>query len=234
MPGATGIGYTVPAITNATGYTWTFPAGASIVGGANTNSVTVDFSMFAVSGNITVYGTNNCGNGTVSPSLALTMLITPQTPIITNIGTILTSDAPAGNQWYYQGNIIPGATSQTDTATQNGIYWDVVTLNGCSSAPSNQIDIFQVGINPDQGSAISVYPVPNDGLFTLSITRASTGSYTLSVLDNLGVEVYFQKVVSVIGTINKVIDLRPIPSGLYTLIIRNNDNQVVRKILVNK
>ena len=232
--GATGIGYTVPAITNATGYTWTFPAGASIVGGANTNSVTVDFSMFAVSGNITVYGTNNCGNGTVSPSLALTMLITPQTPIITNIGTILTSDAPAGNQWYYQGNIIPGATSQTDTATQNGIYWDVVTLNGCSSAPSNQIDIFQVGINPDQGSAISVYPVPNDGLFTLSITRASTGSYTLSVLDNLGVEVYFQKVVSVIGTINKVIDLRPIPSGLYTLIIRNNDNQVVRKILVNK
>jgi len=232
--GATGIVYSVPAITNATGYVWTFPAGATIVSGANTNNVTVDFSMSAVSGNITVYGTNSCGNGTVSPSFALTMLTTPQTPIITNVGPILTSDAPAGNQWYYQGTIIPGATNQTDTATQNGIYWDVVTLNGCSSAPSNQIDIVVIGINSNQGPGISVYPVPNDGRFTLSINSASKESFTVSVINNLGVEVYFQKDVSITGTVNMVIDLRPIPSGIYTLIVRNSENQVIRKILVSK
>jgi hypothetical protein len=232
--GATGIVYSVTAIMNATGYVWTFPAGATIVSGANTNNVTVDFSMSAVSGNITVYGTNSCGNGTVSPSFALTMLTTPQTPIITNVGPILTSDAPAGNQWYYQGTIIPGATNQTDTATQNGIYWDVVTLNGCSSAPSNQIDIVVIGINSNQDPGISVYPVPNDGRFTLSINSASKESFTVSVINNLGVEVYFQKDVSITGTVNMVIDLRPIPSGIYTLIVRNSENQVIRKILVSK
>jgi hypothetical protein len=232
--GVTGIGYNVPAITGATGYVWTLPAGAAITSGANTNNITVDFSMSAVSGNIAVYGTNNCGNGTVSPSFTLTMLITPQTPVITNVGPILTSDAPAGNQWYYQGTMIPGATNQSYTATQDGLYWVVVTLNGCPSAPSNEINIVEIGINPNQGSGISVYPVPNDGRFTISITSASTESFTLSVVNNLGVEVYLQKDVSVAGTIDKVIDLRPIPSGIYTLIIRNSENQVVRKIIVNK
>jgi hypothetical protein len=232
--GVTGIGYNVPAITGATGYVWTLPAGATIASGANTNNITVDFSMSAVSGNITVYGTNSCGNGTVSPSLTLTMLTTPQTPVITNVGPILTSDAPAGNQWYYQGTMIPGATNQSYMATQDGLYWVVVTLNGCPSAPSNEINIVEIGINPNQGSGISVYPVPNDGRFTISITSASTESFTLSVVNNLGVEVYLQKDVSVTGTIDKVIDLRPIPSGIYTLIIRNSENQVVRKIIVNK
>jgi hypothetical protein len=232
--GVTGIGYTVPAITGATGYMWTFPAGATIVSGANTNNVIVDFSMSAVSGNIAVYGTNTCGNGNVSPSFALTMLTAPQTPVITNIGPVLTSDAPAGNQWYYNGNIIPGATNQSYTATQNGLYWVVVTLNGCPSTPSNEINIVTIGINPDQELGISVYPVPNDGKFTISITTPSKESFTLRVLNNLGVEIYLQKDVSVTGSVDKVVDLRPVPSGIYTLIIRNSENQIVRKILVNK
>jgi hypothetical protein len=232
--GVTGIGYTVPAITDATGYMWSLPAGATIVSGANTNSIVVDFSMFAVSGNITVYGTNNCGNGTVSPSFVLTMLTTPQTPVITLSGDTLTSDAPAGNQWYLDGTLIPGATNQSYVAAANGIYTDIVTLNGCSSALSNQIQVIVIGINPNQGPEISVYPVPNDGKFTISITSASTESFTLSVINNLGVEVYLQKDVAVAGTVDKLIDLRPVPSGIYTLIIRNSQNQVIRKILVNK
>jgi hypothetical protein len=232
--GSAGINYSIPAIAGATGYVWAVPAGATIVSGTNTNNITVNFSMVAVSGDITVYGTNACGIGTVSPALTLTILTTPQTPVITNIGATLTSDAPAGNQWYFEGTLIPGATDQTYIATQNGLYWDIVTLNGCSSASSNQIQIIEIGINPNQGSAITIYPVPNDGRFTISITSASKESFTLSVLNSLGVEVYLQKDVTVTGTVEKVIDLRPIPSGIYSVIIRNSENQVIRKILVNK
>lgn len=232
--GVTGINYSVPLITNATGYMWTVPAGATIINGSNTNNITVNFSMVAVSGNITVYGTNSCGNGTVSPNFALTVLVTPQTPVITNIGLTLTSDAPSGNQWYLNGTMIPGATAQNYVATQNGAYWDIVTLNGCSSAASNTINISEVGLNTNQGAGIVVYPVPNDGKFTVSITSVSTSTYSLSVLNNLGVEVYLQRDVTVTGTIDKVIDLRPVPSGIYTLIIRNSENQVIRKIIVNR
>jgi hypothetical protein len=232
--GTEGIEYSISPVTGATGYVWVVPAGATIVGGANTNDITVNFSMAAVSGDITVYATNACGNGTVSPALALTVLVTPQTPIITGVGATLTSDAPLGNQWYFEGTLIPGATDQTYIATQIGFYWDVVTLNGCSSAASNQIQVTEIGINTLQGTGISVYPVPNDGKFTLSITSASKESLTLSVLNNLGVEIYLQKDVTVTGTVEKVIDLRPVPPGIYSVIIRNSENQVIRKIVVNR
>jgi uncharacterized delta-60 repeat protein len=65
--------YTVPAITNATGYTWTLPAGASIVSGSDTNSITVNFSGTASSGAITVQGSNSCGSGAVSAGYAVTV-----------------------------------------------------------------------------------------------------------------------------------------------------------------
>ena len=71
--GQAGVVYSVPAIANATGYTWTLPAGASITAGSNTNSITVSYSASASSGNITVLGTNACGNGTVSANYAVTV-----------------------------------------------------------------------------------------------------------------------------------------------------------------
>ena len=231
--GSTGIEFSVTAIPGATGYNWTLPAGASIFSGFNTNDIIVDFSMSAVSGAITVAGTNNCGTGTASPALNLTVLVAPQTPVITNVGMTLTSDAPAGNQWYVDGNIIPLAVDQSYVATLPGTYWDVVTLNGCSSAPSNQI-ILPVGINTLQSPGISIYPVPNDGLFKLSITSSSKEAYTVNVLNDLGITVFEQKNIVVSGTTETKIDLRPVPSGTYTLIVRNNENQVVRKIIITK
>ena len=212
---------------------WTLPSGASIASGSNTNSITVDFSAGATSGNMTVYGTNACGNGAASPALAVTVNATPPAPVITQSGLTLSSDAPLGNQWYLDGVLIPGATAQTYVATLPGAYYAIVTLNGCSSAASNTITIV-VGINSPGGPGMSIYPVPNDGQFKVSITSSSSESFTLSVLDNLGVTVYEKKNILVNGTVEKIVDLRPIPSGIYTVILRNADNQVVRKILVNK
>ena len=231
--GSTGIEFSVTAIPGATGYNWTLPAGASIFSGFNTNDIIVDFSMSAASGAMTVAGTNDCGTGNASPALNITVLVAPQTPVITNVGMTLTSDAPAGNQWYVDGNIIPLAVDQSYVATLPGTYWDVVTLNGCSSAPSNQI-ILPVGINTLQSPGISIYPVPNDGLFKLSITSSSKEAYTVNVLNDLGITVFEQKNIVVSGTTETKIDLRPVPSGTYTLIVRNNENQVVRKIIITK
>ena len=70
--GQSGVTYSVPAVGNATGYNWTLPSGATIASGANTNSITVNFSAGASSGNITVFGTNDCGNGGAS-SLYITV-----------------------------------------------------------------------------------------------------------------------------------------------------------------
>ncbi|MEI8204892.1 MAG: immunoglobulin domain-containing protein, partial [Bacteroidota bacterium] len=61
----------------------------------------------------------------------------PPTPVITQVGNVLTSNALVGNQWFNQFGIIVGATNQTYTATIDGDYYDIVTLNGCVSDTSN-------------------------------------------------------------------------------------------------
>ncbi|WP_337967747.1 T9SS sorting signal type C domain-containing protein [uncultured Flavobacterium sp.] len=83
--GQNSVAYSVPAITNATGYTWTLPTGATIATGNNTNSITVNYSSTATSGNVTVKGTNSCGSGsgTVSSNFPVTV---NQLPTTSNAG----------------------------------------------------------------------------------------------------------------------------------------------------
>ena len=58
-----GFTYSVDAISGATGYVWNYTGtGLTISSGENTNAITADFSS-ATSGNLTVTGTNICGNG---------------------------------------------------------------------------------------------------------------------------------------------------------------------------
>jgi hypothetical protein len=62
--------YTVPIINYATSYIWTLPSGAT--GSSTSNSISVDYGISAVSGNITVKGNNTCGNGATS-TIAITV-----------------------------------------------------------------------------------------------------------------------------------------------------------------
>ncbi len=233
--GASGVMYSVVAIANATGYVWTVPAGATIVGSSNTNSITVDFGPAAVSGNITVYGSNSCGNGTVSPNFAVMVNPIPPAPLITISTDILSSNAPSGNQWYLDNIAITGATGQTHVATQSGHYWDVVTLNGCSSDTSNHIYYVVVGIGePNQEGTIAVYPNPSDGLFTLVISTSALQTFNLTVINNLGLTIYASNDIKVNGTVMKTVDLRSAPDGVYSIMLQNNETHVVKKIIINK
>jgi hypothetical protein len=232
--GDAGVNYSVPAITNATGYTWTVPSGASIASGSNTNSIMVDFGAAAVSGNITVLGTNTCGNGGLSPDFPVTVNQVPPAPVITFDGNTLTSDAPAGNQWYLDGTVIPGATGQTHIPTQSGIYTCMVTLNGCSSPASNEINVVMTGI-AEKGidAAVSVYPNPGEGLFTLQIRSGKQETFTIQVFNNLGVMIRELDGIEVKGTVEKVLDLRPAADGIYTVVVRNSNARIVKKVVVN-
>jgi len=236
--GETGVLYSVAPIANATSYFWTIPAGASIVGSSNTNSITVDFGPAAVSGNITVYGTNSCGNGTVSPNFAVMVNPIPPAPVITPgavmAGDTIFSSAPAGNQWYLDGVMIPGATGQFYVTNSIGIYTDIITINGCSSDPSNPIYAHGVGISEKQTGSFNIYPVPNDGLFKLSINSLSQQTFTLSVFNYLGVIIFEQNNIEVKGLSERIIDLRPAPNGVYSVILKNNEQQIVKKIVINK
>lgn len=69
---ATGINYSVGPVLTATKYLWSVPPGAIISGGANTNSITVDYPAGSASGDIAVSCENDCGTGS-SAILAVTV-----------------------------------------------------------------------------------------------------------------------------------------------------------------
>jgi hypothetical protein len=230
--GVSGITYMVSPVQNATAYYWTVPAGVTIISGDMTNAITVNIAMDASSGAISVYPNNICGNGGISPSLDITVNPIPPVPVIMNTGYILSSSAPMGNQWYIEGNLIAGATNQTHDATLSGTgyYWSIVTLNGCSSGESNHVMVLSNGIGSLSTAGIDIYPVPNNGMFNVSFTGSSKDKYTIKVVNSLGINVFEESGVET--TDQKVIDLRPVASGVYTVIFENSANKIVKKIIV--
>lgn len=173
--------YTVPVIPNATSYIWTLPTGAT--GTSTTNSITVNYGISSVSGNITVKGQNNCGTGGVS-TLAVTVNPKPATPIATVNANILHSNATSGNQWYMNNVLIAGAVNQDYTFTAIGDYSVIVTLNGCASDPS-AVNVI-TGIAPTEfDQSIKVYPNPvTDELF-LEYT-GNTEKVDFEIINSLG------------------------------------------------
>lgn len=235
----TGVVYSVELIANATSYTWTIPSGAIIVNGGTTNAITVDFGLGASSGNITVAGINSCGFGTVSPPFVVTVIPKPSTPLVSSSGDTVFSNVETGNQWYYSdnqfgvGELIQGATGTSYIATQTGWYWSIVTNNGCSSDPSNREYILMVGQEELIAESFIVYPVPNDGKFTVSVSTPVQQKFSILVYNKLGQMVYEIRDVMIAGEYRQVIDLRPAPSGVYIVNMVGEKSRIIRKILIH-
>jgi hypothetical protein len=76
-----GYQYRVEEITGAITYTWAVPEGAKISGVEDENEILVDFTLDAVSGEISVSGHNTCGDGVEN---AKTITVSPCTGIPEN------------------------------------------------------------------------------------------------------------------------------------------------------
>jgi len=169
---------------------------------------------------------NNCGS-VISDILTILSNPIPPTPTIIPIDNdpiILQSNAPIGNQWYKNNNPIPGETNQTYIVTDNGTYHTIVTINGCSSLPSNQITINNVGINDYTEDEIFIYPNPAQDIIYI---QSNTPIIEANIINNLG-----QLVAT--SELSNFIEVHNLSNGIYQLIIKTNDNIVVKPILISK
>jgi M6 family metalloprotease-like protein len=136
--GQNNVVYTVPVINNATTYIWTLPNGA--IGSSTTNSITINFGTTAVSGNITVKGSNSSGDGIAS---SLSIIVNPlplsagsingQTSICQGQGNVVYSVPVITNATSYLWTLPSGASG---SSTANSI-----TVNYNSSATSGNITV---------------------------------------------------------------------------------------------
>lgn len=221
--GATGIMYTVPEIANAISYVWTLPSGT--LGTSTTNSITVDFESSATTGDISVYGINDCGNGQ-SSTLGVIVNEIPQTPTISLSGNILNSDASVGNQWYLNDEIINGAINQDYIAISDGNYYVIVTLLDCSSAPSNIINVIGTDISiVNYESSYNIYPNPVNDELIIEI-EGNNEKVNFEILNAIGQVVFngnlFEK--TTVQTSN-------FASGVYLIKLENGKTFEFKKLI---
>jgi hypothetical protein len=158
----------------------------------------------------------------------------PAAPLITLVGANLWSNIQTGNQWYRENNPISGATGQSYSPIMEGIYWNVVTGNGCMSDTSNHLYWTSVGLNEITTSQIEIYPVPNDGHFTVSISSPKPENFTIIIYSNIGIKIYEAKDILVNGMLKKFFDLRPAPNGFYYVELKTNNKVMISKMIINK
>ena len=260
--GSTVYEYEISQVSGATSYTWTGPTGVVFSDGlghsgnpltfAGQNSageweVYTTFPSGFVSGNISVYASNACGNGT---STSLAVQAKPNTP-----GTITgsTSVCKSNTSKVYSIVAVPGATSYTwtitggaqfvgsttgtsvtvkyTTASSTSATLSVKANNGCGSSGAKTLAItVNLSCKADDESVatvytkdasafslISAYPNPTSGNITVSFVSASENKYALKVADVLGKELMIRSLVSVTGDNSETLNLVGLPAGVYFL-----------------
>ncbi|MCX2452203.1 gliding motility-associated C-terminal domain-containing protein, partial [Pedobacter sp. PLR] len=146
---------TVLTSSAATGNQW-YKDGSPITGAINQTYIATE------SGKYTVYVTlNNCVS-LVSEMVTIKVNPIPNQPIITAATqttfcaggqVVLSATASDSYQWYKGGSPITGATGQTYTATESGIYTVKITSIACESPAS-------------EPAVVTVNPIPNPPTIT--------------------------------------------------------------------
>ncbi len=159
---------------NASGvvsYTWSPSAGLNTSAGTQV--------IATVSAGITYTVTGNDISGCPgSNTITLNLNPDPTTPVITASGNVLTASGSASSyQWYFEGNPIAGASSQTYTALSAGNYTVMETNSFGCSAISASYSFTITGLNNLAGAEIlKLYPNPS--LNDVTLEMSNTGDHT--------------------------------------------------------
>ncbi len=145
--------------------------------------------------------------------------VTLTTPVITQNGTLLSSNFPAGNQWYLDANIIQGATGQTYTPTQSGNYQVGLNLStGCQVRSAGFVYTLisdNMGTNGDIG--LVVFPVPANNQLTIIFAAATSGNLTISFINAAGQVVSTNQQAVTQGNFSTTVDVGNLVPGGYVL-----------------
>lgn len=185
--GQTGVAYSISAVTNATNYVWTVPAGGTITSGTGTTSITVDFAAGASDLTISVYAENVCGSGSARN---LSVTVHP-TPTVTNSTTASTCSGTSPNI------TLTASPASTFVWTIGAITGSITGASGGSGGTINQILT-----NPSNTLAGTVQylvtPTSTAGscvgsAFTITVTvnpaPAVTNSATASICSGTGTNI---------------------------------------------
>lgn len=235
--------YSIPLINNASGYVWTLPNGAT--GTSTTNTIAVNFSTQAVSGEIRVTGINGCGQGLETVDtvtvVELPIAFAGNDTIICE-GSVVSLEATGGSIYLWNNGVIQGAPFSPDStktytvSVSNGICQADDSITVTVSATPATPTISQIGqdfiSSADNGNQwyndLGVISGANNQHFT----PVDAGNYFVKVTDSIGCisdtsnNLYFTQVGITDLSWTDAITVYPNPADQDVTIMVNNSKDV--------
>jgi hypothetical protein len=175
---------------------------------------------------ISVFASNYCGDG--EPISTMIMVEEPPLqPSITFQGDQLLSSSSEGNQWYLNGEVIEGATEQTLTPAQRGIYTVTVT-NTCNTSEVSEDITYTDKTLADFGIRLYPNPAREDFVFLEMPYNLTWEKITLTNM--VGEEV--GDILEEEAGYKLRVNVSMLPSGLYIVSFYTEQGIVSGKIVV--
>jgi hypothetical protein len=165
------------------------------------------------------------GDCNASDSVKVIVNPLPETPLITAHGDSLISNISNYNQWYLNGELIPGANQVFYIPTETGSYQVSVTdNNGCESKLSEPY-LFTSYKEIQSVITVKAHPIPTKGILYIDGFNDLTGIITISIYSPAGQQVFASRALS-------PIDISFLKPGFYILLLRQNEKIIVTQKVI--
>lgn len=176
-------------------------------------------------GSLTVFASSDCGASDpylleldpVDVSPVDIMYLDPELQLAFN-GTA------TSYQWFYNGELIPGANEATYVPAQSGDYQAAVTFSTGCTVLTASLQIIIISVHNPVYAAVEVYPVPaTDKLYIKDLA----GKYSYVISDATG------RIVSRGISTEQVLEIDQLLPGYYSLHLKQGDTRYVARFVVD-
>ncbi len=168
--------------------------------------------------------------------------VTTNNPVtFTNATTGGYIGVPETYEWIFQGGTPVSSFDKNPvvTYTEKGVFDAtlIVTRGGQIDTlvkPGYITASYAVGMQENQTIITTrVSPNPSTGLITLDVYSGKTLNVNISVVNAINVPVYQENNISFTNRLTKTIDLSSVARGIYFVVVEQEGNKTVKKVVIN-
>jgi len=235
--------FTTSGAANADTLIWTLdPGNAGIIMGYGTEITVFWDDAFSGSVNLSVFGQNICGDGTVSDPLEILVDLAP-TPAISGLSLVCDDEiaeysTPETTGNSYEWNVTGGTIIEGAGTHQLTVHWGSPGAGILTVSETNQYDCtslseeFEVtidnctGIEDREHDFVSVFPNPANNYLNVEFGAAETGKCSLNISNILGHMMYSDHNISLKNNQTLQINISDYPEGIYIIRLQIDNNTI--------